>query len=162
MDQAPHNAGWDESFAPPRPARAGDRAGIGTITREIAPGRERVIALEADAFYVQRLRNLFRGSEVVQPIHAPVEQTDWAALAGERLDTVMLSNVLEHIEDDAAAVRRFRSVLAEDGRLVILVPALPALYGSIDEAIGHFRRYTPRSLRAVIEANGFELESLSG
>ena len=55
----------------------------------------------------------------------------------------MLSNVLEHIEDDAAAVRRFRSVLPEGGRLVILVPALPALYGSIDEAIGHFRRYTP-------------------
>jgi hypothetical protein len=72
----------------------------------------------------------------------------------------MLSNVLEHIEDDAAAVRRFRSVLPENGRLVILVPALPALHGSIDDAIGHYRRYTPRTLTRVIEANGFSLESL--
>jgi len=72
----------------------------------------------------------------------------------------MLSNVLEHIEDDAAAVRQFRSVLPVDGRLVILVPALMSLYGSIDEAIGHFRRYTPETLRNVIESNGFRIESV--
>jgi SAM-dependent methyltransferase len=162
IDQAPHYNAWLGRKLRPH---LGQRvleigAGIGTITREIAPGRERVFALEADPFYVQRLRNLFRGSEVVQPIHSPVEETDWGGLAEERLDTVMLSNVLEHIEDDAAAVRRFRSVLREGGRLVILVPALPALHGSIDEAIGHYRRYTPRSLQAVIESNGFRIESL--
>jgi SAM-dependent methyltransferase len=162
MDQAPRYNAWLGRRLRPN---LGQRvleigAGIGTITREIAPGRERVIALEADPFYVQRLRNLFRDSQVVQPVHAPVEQTDWGALARERLDTVMLSNVLEHIEDDAAAVRRFQSVLPEGGRLVILVPALPALYGAIDEAIGHYRRYTPETLKRVIEANGFRLETL--
>src|SRR5262249_14655079 len=109
-------------------------AGIGTITSQIAEGRERVLALEADPFYAQRLANLFRGSSRVVPIHAAVEDTDWAALIAERLDSVLLSNVLEHIEDDAAAVRRFRSVLPESGRLVLLVPALPQLYGSLDEA----------------------------
>jgi SAM-dependent methyltransferase len=162
MDQAPRYNAWLGRRLRPH---LGQRvleigAGIGTITREIAPGRELVIALEADRFYIQRLRNLFRGSEVVHPVHAPVEETDWAALTRERLDTVMLSNVLEHIVDDAAAVRRFRSVLPDDGRLVILVPALPSLYGSIDEAIGHYRRYTPGSLRTVIESNGFRLDSL--
>ena len=162
MDQAPrYNAWLGRKLRPHLGKRVLEiGAGIGTITREIAPGRERVIALEADAFYVQRLRNLFRGSEVVHPIHAPVEQTDWAALAAERLDTVMLSNVLEHIDDDAAAVRQFRSVLPTDGRLVILVPALTSLYGSIDEAIGHYRRYSPATLKSVIESNGFRLQSL--
>jgi SAM-dependent methyltransferase len=162
MDRAPrYNAWLGRKLRPHLGRRVLEiGAGIGTITREIAPGRERVIALEADAFYVQRLRNLFRGSDVVQPLHAPVEDTDWAALAREQLDTVMLSNVLEHIEDDAAAVRRFRKVLPVGGRLVILVPALMSLYGSIDKAIGHFRRYDPRTLRAVIEANGFAIETL--
>src|SRR5262249_20516201 len=162
MDQAPrYNAWLGRKLRPNLGQRVLEiGAGIGTITREIAPGRERVIALEADPFYVQRLRNLFRDSQVVQPVQAPVERTDWGALARERLDTVMLSNVLEHIEDDAAAVRRFRSVLPDDGRLVILVPALPALYGSIDEAIGHYRRYTPQTPRQVIESNGFRLETL--
>jgi SAM-dependent methyltransferase len=162
MDQAPrYNAWLGRKLRPHLGQRVLEiGAGVGTITREIAPGRERVIALEADGFYVQRLRNLFRGSTVVQPLHAPVESTDWAALARERLDSVMLSNVLEHIQDDAAAVRQFRGVLSEGSRLVILVPALMALYGSIDEAIGHFRRYTPQTLSAVLESNGFEIESL--
>src|SRR5262249_7751559 len=89
-----------------------------------------------------------------------VEDTDWAALIAERLDSVLLSNVLEHIEDDAAAVRRFRSVLPESGRLVLLVPALPQLYGSLDEAVGHFRRYPPATIRRVVEENGFAVESI--
>jgi SAM-dependent methyltransferase len=162
MDQAPHYNAWLGRKLRPHLGRRVLEigAGIGTITREIAPGREKVIALEADAFYVQRLRNLFRGSEVVQPLHAPVERTDWAALARESLDTVMLSNVLEHIEDDATAVRQFRAVLPVGGRLVILVPALMSLYGSIDEAIGHYRRYDPAMLRGVLETNGFEVESV--
>jgi SAM-dependent methyltransferase len=162
MDQAPRYNAW---LGKKLRLHLGRRvleigAGIGTITREIAPGRDRVVALEADPFYVQRLRNLFRGSDVVLPLHAPVEQTDWVALGREGLDTVMLSNVLEHIQDDAAAVRQFRSVLPVGGKLVILVPALMSLYGSIDEAIGHYRRYDPVTLRAVIESNGFELETL--
>src|SRR5262249_22154986 len=113
MDQAPHYNAWLGRKLRPHLGRRVLEvgAGIGTITREIAPGRDRVIALEADAFYVQRLRNLFRDSKVVEPLHAPVEQTDWAGLAREGLDTVMLSNVLEHIQDDAAAVRQFRKVL---------------------------------------------------
>jgi SAM-dependent methyltransferase len=162
MDQAPHYNAWLGRKLRPHLGRRVLEvgAGIGTITRQIAPGREKVIALEADAFYAQRLRNLFRGSDVVQPLNAPVERTDWAALAREGLDTVMLSNVLEHIEDDAAAVRQFRAVLSVGGRLVILVPALMSLYGSIDEAIGHYRRYDPATLRRVIETNGFEVESL--
>jgi SAM-dependent methyltransferase len=162
MDQAPRYNAWLGTRLRPHLGRRVLEigAGIGTITRQIADGRELVIALEADGFYVQRLQNLFRGSPVVRPLHAPVESTDWEALSREGLDTVMLSNVLEHIEDDAGAVRRFRSVLPRGGRLVILVPALQALYGSIDEAIGHHRRYDPTSLRRVIEANGFEVERL--
>jgi SAM-dependent methyltransferase len=68
--------------------------------------------------------------------------------------------VLEHIEDDALAVRQFRSVLRPGGRLVTLVPALPVLYGTIDQAIGHFRRYTPDTLRKVIQAGGFRIDRL--
>jgi len=162
LESAPHYNAWLGSKLRPH---LGKRilevgAGIGTLTREIAEGRERVIALEADTYYAQRLSNLFRGSSVVRPLHAPVEETDWDALSREMLDTVFLSNVLEHIADDAQAVRHFRSVLPVGGRLVVLVPALPRLFGSLDEAVGHHRRYVPETLRAVIEANGLEIETL--
>jgi SAM-dependent methyltransferase len=162
LEAAPHYNAWLGSKLRPhlgkRVLEVG--AGIGTLTKEIAEGRERVIALEADPYYAQRLSNLFRRSPVVQPLHAPVEETDWGALGKENLDTVFLSNVLEHIEDDAGAVRHFRSVLPPGGRLVVLVPGLPGLFGTLDEAVGHHRRYTPQTLRTVIEGNGFEIESM--
>ncbi|MBU8896345.1 SAM-dependent methyltransferase [Corallococcus sp. H22C18031201] len=135
-------------------------AGIGTITRELESGAELLVALEVERFYVDRLKNMFRGKPHVRPYLSDVALADWESLKAEQLDTIVLSNVLEHIPDDAAAVRRFRQILAPGGRVLILVPALPALFGAIDEAVGHYRRYTPDSLRAVLEGNGFELEKL--
>ena len=135
-------------------------AGIGTMTEQLAPGRELLVALEMDAFYVERLRNRFRGSPHVRPVLSGVEQADWARLAGEGFDTVVLSNVLEHIEDDVGALRNFRSVLPAGGRLVLFVPALQAVFGGMDEAVGHHRRYEAPQLRAALDASGFELEHL--
>jgi SAM-dependent methyltransferase len=135
-------------------------AGIGTITAHLAPGRDLVTALEVDDFYVRRLRNRFRGQRQVEPYHSDVALADWQALRARRYDTIVLSNVLEHIPDDAGAVRTFAKILPPGGRLILYVPALPALFGSIDEAVGHHRRYTPSALREVLEPNGFEVEHL--
>lgn len=146
-------------------ARSGRRvleigAGIGTITAHLAKGRDLMVALEVEEAYVQRLRNRFRGQAHVEPLRADAALTDWADLRAREFDTVVLSNVLEHIEDDAAAVRRFSRLLPQGGTLLILVPALPALFGALDEAVGHFRRYTRRGLREVLEGNGFDVESV--
>lgn len=146
-------------------AHAGQRvlevgAGIGTITDLLAQGREKVVALEVDDFYVKRLRNRFRDRRNVVPYKADVALADWERLRAERFDSIVLSNVLEHIEDDAGAVRRFAQILGRGGKVLILVPALPMLFGAMDEAVGHFRRYTMSSLRSVLEDNGFSVEVL--
>jgi SAM-dependent methyltransferase len=146
-------------------AHAGNRvleigAGIGTITALLAPGREKVVALEVDEFYVRRLRNRFRDQRNVEPYLSDVALADWQRLKAERFDSIVLSNVLEHIPDDGGAVRRFAQILQPGGRVLILVPALPLLLGAMDEAVGHYRRYTPGSLRSVLEGNGFEVETL--
>jgi SAM-dependent methyltransferase len=132
-------------------------AGIGTITALLAPGRERVVALEVDDFYVKRLKNRFRHQPNVEPYTSDVALADWQRLHSERFDSIVLSNVLEHIEDDAGAVRRFAQILSPGGKLLILVPALPLLFGAMDEAVGHYRRYTMPALRTVLEENGFEV-----
>ncbi len=135
-------------------------AGIGTITRELERDAELLIALEVDRFYVDRLKNMFRGKPHVRPYLSDVALADWESLKAERLDTIVLSNVLEHIPDDGAAVRRFRQILPVGGKVIILVPALPQLFGGIDEAVGHYRRYTPRTLRSVLEGNGLTVDRL--
>lgn len=133
-------------------------AGIGTITALLAEGRELVMALEVDRFYVKRLENRFRDQPHVVPHLSDIALADWEALRARQFDSIVLSNVLEHIPDDADAVRRFAKILPRGGRLIVLVPALPLLQGSMDEAVGHHRRYLPHSLRGVLEDNGFQVE----
>ena len=132
-------------------------AGIGTITAHLAARADLVTALELEASYVERLRNRFKNRPNVEPLQSDVHLADWRSLASRRFDTIVLSNVLEHLEDDAAAVRIFSRILPPKGRLIVYVPALPALFGSLDEAVGHHRRYLPSTLRAVLDNNGFEL-----
>jgi SAM-dependent methyltransferase len=68
-------------------------------------------------------------------------------------------DVLEHV-DDARLVRELARVLAPGAWLLVTVPAVPALWSLRDEAAGHLRRYTRRSLRAVLENGGFCVERL--
>jgi SAM-dependent methyltransferase len=162
MDSAPNYNAW---LGRKLRAHLGKRvlevgAGIGTITRQIEQGRELVLALEVDPFYVEKLKNLFKNRPHVKPFLSGVESADWDKLKPHQIDSIVLSNVLEHIADDAGAVANFKRVLVPGGRLVVLVPALPQLFGTIDEAVGHFRRYTPATLRAVLEGQGFTVEAL--
>jgi SAM-dependent methyltransferase len=161
MDHAPQYAAWLASVMRPH---LGQRvlevgAGIGTITRHLVD-RELVVPLDMEPRYVQQLENAFRDRANVRPLCADAANLDLEALRRERFDTVILSNVLEHIEDDVGALRRFREVLVPGGRLLLVVPALQAIYGSMDREVGHFRRYNRRGLSQVVTEAGFHVDKL--
>lgn len=61
-------------------------------------------------------------------------------------DLIVMLDVLEHIEDDAAALVQVKRKLKPGGRLLLTVPAIPWLWSSHDEAHHHFRRYTASGL----------------
>jgi SAM-dependent methyltransferase len=65
-----------------------------------------------------------------------------------RFDTALYLDVLEHIDDDRGELARAARVLRPGGRLVVLSPAWNWLYSPFDRAIGHFRRYSKKSLLA--------------
>ena len=67
----------------------------------------------------------------------------------ERFDTVLYIDVLEHIEDDRAELESILLHLEPGGSLIVLSPALQSLYSPFDKSIGHFRRYTSRTLSRV-------------
>jgi glycosyltransferase involved in cell wall biosynthesis len=77
---------------------------------------------------------------------------------GQSFDTVVCLNVIEHVEDDLQALRNVRDALEVGGRAIILVPYGPGLYGTLDEVLGHFRRYTREQLAGVAERAGFRVE----
>src|SRR5438270_13964366 len=133
-------------------------AGIGNMSAFFAD-RERVVLTDTEPYYLGRLRQRFadRPHVSVAELRLP---TVSPALAAEPLDTGVCLNVLEHIEDDRASLRAMHDLLQPGGRLVLLVPALRALYGTLDEALGHFRRYVPRELAAKLGAAGFRVRHL--
>jgi SAM-dependent methyltransferase len=69
-------------------------------------------------------------------------------------------NVLEHIEADGRALRNMRELLSDGGKLVLLVPAGPYLFGTLDKAIGHYRRYDERGLRSLVANAGFRVDQV--
>jgi SAM-dependent methyltransferase len=81
-------------------------------------------------------------------------------LARYDFDTAIMLNVLEHIPDDVRALACLHRLLAPGGRLLLLVPAERYLYGTLDRALGHHRRYERRPLQALLVRSGFVVESL--
>ena len=131
-------------------------AGTGNMTRHMAQ-RERVFATELNPRYLRILDNTFRNDPHVRIGSWDLSAPPPADLPAD-FDTIVCLNVLEHIEDDTSALRRLRERLVPGGRLVLIVPALRRLYGEIDRAIGHYRRYEPEEILAKLQAAGFEVE----
>jgi SAM-dependent methyltransferase len=75
---------------------------------------------------------------------------------GRTYDVVCAFEVLEHIEDDAAALRTWRTHVRKGGHIVLSVPEDPDRFGPSDLQVGHFRRYTEESLTEVLTAAGFD------
>lgn len=78
-----------------------------------------------------------------------------------RFHLVTCLDVLEHVDDDAAAMRELARVVAPGGFLLVTVPAHPHLWSAHDVRAGHRRRYTRDALAALAEAAGLETVLLS-
>jgi len=94
----------------------------------------------------QRIRAVGRGE---------VRNMTSGDLGTERFDLVCAFEVLEHMEDDAAAVKQWAARLRARGWLLLSVPALQHRYGPFDELVGHFRRYDPPAMAALLDGCGF-------
>jgi glycosyltransferase involved in cell wall biosynthesis len=131
-------------------------SGTGGISRHML-GVKRLVVTDTRPHYRALLARLFSNYD-----HIAVESLTLGEpapqLAGQHFDTVVCANVLEHVEDDAAGLRQIHELLAPGGRLVLVVPMLRALYGEIDRAIGHHRRYQRAELVEKLEKAGFAVE----
>jgi 2-polyprenyl-3-methyl-5-hydroxy-6-metoxy-1,4-benzoquinol methylase len=125
-------------------------AGTGSVTQRFSGGRD-VTVIERDDWCIGELRRRFASSPNVT-----VRQADLTELVDEglRFDSVVMVNVLEHIEDDVAALESLRGLLVPGGRIVLYVPALNGMYGKFDRRAGHYRRYAPWRMRRVLAAAG--------
>jgi 2-polyprenyl-3-methyl-5-hydroxy-6-metoxy-1,4-benzoquinol methylase len=81
--------------------------------------------------------------------------------SSEPFDLITMLDVVEHVDDDLAFLRAARALLRPAGSVLIAVPAFPSLWSRHDEILHHRRRYTKRTLRALVNAAGFQIERLT-
>jgi ubiquinone/menaquinone biosynthesis C-methylase UbiE len=134
--------------------------GIGTMSERLLTVADTVVGLEPNPYCATRTREAL-GTHPRFTMHEQmIEECDAGDLRAHQFDTVYCSNVLEHIEDDAAALGTFRDVLVPGGKVLIFVPAVPAAYGPLDAELGHFRRYTKATLAHAFTEAGLPLQLL--
>src|SRR5450432_2072980 len=116
-----------------------------------------VCAVEPDPQMVEVLRAKFDG--VPHESVAAGTLDDYLDAHGPAsVDTIVSSNVIEHIADDVACLEAMFELLRPGGAVGLYVPARPELFGSLDRAVGHHRRYTKPDLETKLARAGFRVE----
>lgn len=134
-------------------------AGIGNLTQTLIP-RDRYTATDIHPPYLERLGKMAEGVSYLDVRHVDLtNKQDFAALRG-RYDTVICLNVLEHVEDEIAALSNIGQALNENGKAIILVPQNNRIFGSLDEVLGHHRRYSRQTLSNAIETANLHVETM--
>lgn len=130
-------------------------SGLGDYALEWAERLPRFTATEADPDRLVQLKERLADHtniEVRQMLLPTSETGDYTAAVSY--------NVLEHIEDHATALRSMATLVKPGGKIILIVPAFMFAMSNVDIATGHVRRYTKKSMRAVMAEAGLEIEKL--
>jgi len=132
--------------------------GVGGIV-ELLGRRERIVGVEIEPELADYAGQRFRDRPECGFHNADIGRLEpelERELRGERFDTVVSINVLEHVRDDIGALQTIAGLLEPGGHLALLVPAHLWLYGAYDRLDGHYRRYSRAYLRTILGHTPFE------
>ncbi|WP_029035375.1 class I SAM-dependent methyltransferase [Salinimicrobium terrae] len=136
-------------------------SGLGNISKFYLKNGDEIMLTDLREEYCSSLRDKFGtnqnllGVDQLNLIHPEFEQTYRNHI--ERFDTVFALNVIEHIEDDNLAIRNCKKLLKKGGHLIILVPSYEKLYNRFDKELGHFKRYTKKTVSSLYTNNEIEI-----
>lgn len=127
--------------------------GIGNFTKILTNYGE-VFAIDIERYYIAEVGKAVGGRVKVQ-FGDIGKSTDF--FNGQKFDSIICLNVLEHIKEDKRALKNLYYLLNKEGILVLLVPAHDFLFGKIDKSIGHYRRYDKAKLNKLVTNIGFKI-----
>ena len=116
------------------------------------------VAGEKDPLYLHALHNRFlRTPSVMVCKLDPEDPADYAPWK-EKFESALCVNLLESVDDPAAVLTQLAGILKPGGVAVVLVPQGKGLYGSLDVAMGHKRRFAEAELRDRIQKSGLRVD----
>lgn len=134
-------------------------SGLGTYSKKLIRDfpDERIVLSEIDQQYYHYLEQTFSNQHIaIKSID--LEKTIINQQINEQFETAIALNVMEHIADDVTAFNHVYEALKPGGVYIILVPAHTFLFNSIDQAVGHFRRYNTVLMKKTIAKTPFIIE----
>ncbi|MQA61772.1 MAG: methyltransferase domain-containing protein [Actinophytocola sp.] len=129
-------------------------AGLGEFASQFH-SLERLIVTDVDPGAVAAMRQTFGDRTEVEVRQLDLDEQ---LEIGKPVESVVSINVLEHIDDDAGALRSLAELVEPGGSIVLWVPGYQQLYGDFDRKVGHVRRYTPTTLADTVRRAGLDLE----
>lgn len=129
-------------------------AGLGEFAAQFR-SLDRLVVTDVDPGAVDVMRRTFADRPEVEVRQFDLDQR---LELDKPVESVVAINVLEHIEDDAGALRSLAELIEPGGSVVLWVPGYQQLYGDFDRKVGHVRRYTPATLSDTVRRAGLDLE----
>jgi len=132
-------------------------AGIGNISKLLKSSNNQLLIItDFDDEFIKILEDEYNSDEKIK-IHKLDISIDAKLDNYKNIDTIVCINVLEHIKDDVKALSNCYELLSRGGNLILFVPAIPKLYGSLDKSLGHYRRYSLREIENKLNSVGFRV-----
>lgn len=133
-------------------------SGMGTFSEKIIKDFSKKVYLsEINPDFIKLLKKQFKQPRV-KVIKLDIGNPKDYKKIKVKFDSIFSSNVLEHVNDDALALKMLRSLLKPRGTLVLLVPCHKFLFCQLDQAEGHYRRYSRQELRDKAKTAGFKIK----
>jgi glycosyltransferase involved in cell wall biosynthesis len=133
-------------------------AGLGNLTGRLMARKLNYVAAEKDPLYLHALRNRFLRTPSVTVCRLdpenPADYTRWK----EGFDSALCVNVLESVEHPQQVIESLGGCVKPGGNLLVLAPQGPALYGSLDRAMGHLHRFSRQEIEQMLTSAGFRVE----
>ncbi len=130
--------------------------GIGNLTRYLQKHGP-VLAVDFHPGYLETAKKNLKGLSGVIFKKINLEKR-LVSLRSFQPDTLICVNVLEHLSNDQQVLKRCLTLLPPGGRLLLFVPAFQFLFGTMDLSYGHYRRYSKKNLKSMMETAGFQVD----
>lgn len=121
--------------------------------------KKNLTLIDIDQHYVDYLKAKysFRDTSNFSALNIDIQDIESSPLTAKKFDTIICLNILEHLQNDGKAVANMGSLLQPGGKLILLVPALEMLYGSMDAFFEHYRRYSKKQLKFLVQEQNLEI-----
>ncbi len=134
-------------------------AGIGNLTTKLIP-RKNYCATDINPLYLNFTENLKADKPYLTVSYLDLNDVSGFKEQGRQFDTVICLNVIEHLDNDELAMKNIADLLQKKGTAIVLVPRGQRLFGSLDEVLGHRRRYSKKMMDELSKKADFSIKKV--